>query len=581
MTRSPRPWKALVLAAGFGTRLLPYTRYVPKPLFTIAEEAVLDIIIRRLAEAGCGGAVVNTHHLHERIERHCAGRSYEIPVRLSYEPEILGTGGAMKNNAGFFGDAAFLVVNSDIVTDIDLAAVYRFHLEHAHAVTMVMHDCDRFNSVAVEDNRVVRFYRAADERPADACLMAFTGIHVVSPRVLDNIPGPGVNVDIIDIYKQMLERGQTIGAMIVTGHQWQDIGTPDAYRAVAFREMARRAAGIAFGDETVTAVEPIAPDGSDTCWFRITAPRGSLIACQRGIRPTDAAGEADAFTHINRHLFDKGIAVPRLWLSDPLAGISFLEDLGDVSLQAAVRSAADPAEVSRLYRLVIEQLLALALDGADGFDDAWTYQTPAYDREVIIERECRYFEKEFMNGYLGLDTGGLNLEPEYRSLADLTLDFAVAGLVHRDMQSRNIMIRDGQPYFIDVQGARRGPVQYDLAALLIDPYVNLSTDVQTRLLEEYEAGLTARQTVDRDMFRKGYACCAVTRNLQALGAFGFLTREKGKKQFEPHIPAAVASLVRNLSAMETITERRFPELTAAAVRVQEALGVRAAFRPPS
>jgi len=328
--------------------------------------------------------------------------------------------------------------------------------------------------------------------------------------------------------------------------------------------MTRQALGTAFGGATVTTVDPIPSDGSDTRWFRIGSPKGGLIACDRGLRPTDATSEAESFALINRYLFNKGIAVPKLFLSDPLPGLAFMEDLGDVSLQSAVQAANDD-ECLRLYRAVIDRLIDLAIMGVEGFKDAWTCQTPSYDRQLIIEKECRYFRNEFLAGYLGQDTGAMDLEPEFQSLADLTLSFSIPGLMHRDMQSRNIMIRDGRPYFIDVQGARRGPVQYDLASLLIDPYVNLPTDIQNRLLDYYQAGLSERLPFDPDHFRKGYACCAVTRNLQVLGAFGCLTRKKGKKQFAPHIPAAVNSLVKNIKAAEKITGENFPKLAAAGI----------------
>ena len=573
MTRSTQPWKALVLAAGYGTRLLPHTRHLPKPLFTINSVPLLDIIIEQLAGAGCGGVTVNTHHLAEKIERHCSSRRYPIPVRLSHEPEILGTGGAMKNNAGFFGDRPFLVINSDIITDIDLESVYHFHLRHGQDVTLVMHDYHRFNTVAVDGSgRVTRFFRTGDEMPPGERLLAFTGIHVIHPRVLDRIPQAGEFTDIIDVYSDLLADGNTITACIVEGHQWQDIGTPEAFREIAFEKMSRKALEAAFGNGAVTGVAPIASDGSDTRWFRVHSPAGSLVACDRGINTADTASEADAFTSINRHLFEKGIAVPRVYLSDPLAGLAFMADLGDLSLQAVVQSTTDDLTVIGIYRLVIDRLLDLAIKGAEGFNDSWTYQTPSYDRDVIIDRECRYFKNAFMAGYLGLDTGPMDLEKEFSRLADLTLKYAVTGLIHRDMQSRNIMISKDQPFFIDFQGARRGPIQYDLASLLIDPYVVLAPAIQQQLLDYYEAGLSARRQVNPELFRKGYACCAVTRNLQALGAFGFLTAKKQKTQFAPHIPAAVDALIRNIDHLEAITHIQFPKLAAAAEQAYKVLG---------
>ena len=105
--------KALILAAGFGTRLLPYTETTPKPLFTIDGQPVLDITICRLIEAGCQKIVINTHHLNDKITAFVKNRRYPIPITVRYEPEILGTGGGIKNMADIWSDQPFMVINSD------------------------------------------------------------------------------------------------------------------------------------------------------------------------------------------------------------------------------------------------------------------------------------------------------------------------------------------------------------------------------------------------------------------------------------------------------------------------------------
>ncbi len=128
--------KALILAAGFGKRLEPYTHHTPKPLFTISNQPLLDRVIRRLSSAGISAVMVNTHHLHHQIERYLTSHSYPIPVTTRYEPEILGTGGAIKNLSDFWDDEPFMVVNSDIITDIDLKNVFDFHLNLHHFLLM-------------------------------------------------------------------------------------------------------------------------------------------------------------------------------------------------------------------------------------------------------------------------------------------------------------------------------------------------------------------------------------------------------------------------------------------------------------
>ena len=109
------------------------------------------------------------------------------------------------------------------------------------------------------------------------------------------------------------------------------------------------------------------------------------------------------------------------------------------------------------------------------------------------------------------------------------------------------MVQDERIVFIDFQGGRLGPIQYDLASLLIDPYAALPPAVQEQLFAYGAAMLDSRYGADLERFEKGYRLCAVSRNLQILGAFAFLSRVKGKRQFETYIPAAVSGLARNLT----------------------------------
>ena len=118
--------------------------------------------------------------------------------------------------------------------------------------------------------------------------------------------------------------------------------------------------------------------------------------------------------------------------------------------------------------------------------------------------------------------------------------------MHRDLQSRNIMVRKGRYYLIDFQGGRIGPIQYDLASLLIDPYVELSDAIQGQLVDYCIQRLSTLGSVDRHTFYEGYRYCSLSRNLQILGAFAHLSRHKGKIYFEQFIPAAIKTLKYNL-----------------------------------
>ncbi len=555
--------KALILAAGFGTRLRPFTENTPKPLFTVAGISLLDTLICNLQQAGCKAIMINTHHLHEKIDAHIAGKQYEIPVTTRHEPEILGTGGAIKNIADFWDDHPFMVINSDIITDIEFEKVYDFHLNHIHPATLVLHDDPEFNTVVVDGNG---FIEAFDERPPrntriaspgkkskrflfeDTGKLTFTGIQVLNPEVLGLIPD-NAYCSIIDVYRTLTEKNRKIRAFVSKKYFWKDMGTPERYRQVVFKKMATKAFKETFlgaSSKKITRTK-LKGDGSDRDWYRVNHGNRSLVMADHGIKRDDKTSEAEAFVAIGRHLFRTGLPVPEIYLYDTFSGLVFMEDLGDVHLQTVILKTKNPEKIISYYQSVIRLLGRLSLSGKKDFDPAWTCQTPQYDKDLILEKECRYFVDAFLREYLGMDICFQDLEDEFRQLADNSLEFSVNGFMHRDMQSRNIILKNDHFYFIDFQGGRLGPIQYDLASLLIDPYVELPRSVQNILLDFSVKILAPAIKVHPRNFLSCYKYCAITRNLQILGAFGYLSRKKKKTYFEKYIPNAIKTLEVNLS----------------------------------
>jgi NDP-sugar pyrophosphorylase family protein/aminoglycoside/choline kinase family phosphotransferase len=536
-------FNALVLAAGFGTRLRPHSHKVPKPLFEVAGRPVIDIIICRLIDAGAVKIGINVHHLSEKIKAFIKSRNYPVCIECRNEPQLLGTGGAIGNFADFLGQKPFVVINSDILTDISISdAVFQHQLKRPSA-TLVVHDYPKFNKVAVgEDKKIISFNAGPESRYR---LMAFTGLQILDPVVYSYIK-PQKFVSSIDVFSAMIEDGHKIEALEACGHYWNDLGCPESFRQSAIDILAPEIFHRQFGHKTrFNGIKclPLAGDGSDRKWFRLVSGNKSIIAADHGIQTEKDFSEFDSFVAIGRHLFDRGAAVPEIYCHDRFSGLVFTQDLGDSLLQDIVLNSDNQNLVFDYYCSVIKNLILMHKNAKQGFDPAWAYQGALYDKKTILEKEGLYFVEAFLKNYLkmkNIDENGL--VSEFGAMADVIAECGINGFMHRDLQSRNIMVTEKDFFFIDFQAGRIGPVQYDLASLLTDPYTQLDPDIGHRLFSRAADMLGLTTKAGRQNFKKGYIYCAISRNLQALGAFGYLSLVKGKTQFARYMPAALNNL---------------------------------------
>jgi mannose-1-phosphate guanylyltransferase len=237
--------RAMILAAGLGTRLRPLTYIRPKALVPILGTTVLDFWLSRLLSIGCAGVVVNAFHHPEKLIRALQNRALPIPARVQVEEELLGTGGGIRNVLDFFGDEPFVVVNGDVLSDAPLQDLYAQFLQMEVEAGLLLHDYPEFNNVAVDEGGWILGFgeeaRKLMQERADVRLQAFTGIHLLQPRVLQHLAG-GQPADIIAVYRDMIAAGRPPKAMLVPGLFWREMGSIDAYWAL-HREMATVPAG--------------------------------------------------------------------------------------------------------------------------------------------------------------------------------------------------------------------------------------------------------------------------------------------------------------------------------------------------
>jgi mannose-1-phosphate guanylyltransferase len=213
--------QALLLAAGYGTRLRPYTTLRPKPLLPMLNRPLLLRSLAQLRALRCAPILVNCHHLAHLIE---AALAPWPELLIQHETEILGTGGSLRRALGRLHNEPLLVVNGDLYHEIDLALLYQQHLASGNQVTLALHDYPRFNKVGLDGDRVRSFDVSSDDKDER---LAFTGIHVVNPDALERIPPAGF-FHIIDLYRELADENK-VGFVRVDGARWHDIGTPEDY----------------------------------------------------------------------------------------------------------------------------------------------------------------------------------------------------------------------------------------------------------------------------------------------------------------------------------------------------------------
>jgi mannose-1-phosphate guanylyltransferase/mannose-1-phosphate guanylyltransferase/phosphomannomutase len=233
--------KAMVLAAGLGTRLRPLTYELPKPMVPVLGRPVMSHDLRLLAAHGFDDVIANLHYFPDQIrETFGDGSGHGVRLRYRYEPELLGTAGGVRNVRDHFGDETFLIVSGDALTDVDLTALWRRHREHGGIGTLTLRRVEDTREYGVvildEDGRIQGFQEKPD--PAEALSdLGNCGIYVFEPEIFDYFPDRPFVDWAQDVFPVLLE--QDVGFY---GHQideyWNDVGSMHEYRQGNFDALA-------------------------------------------------------------------------------------------------------------------------------------------------------------------------------------------------------------------------------------------------------------------------------------------------------------------------------------------------------
>ena len=229
--------KAMVLAAGFGNRLQPLTRVLPKPMFPVLGRPLLSHTFDLLKSAKVREAAVNTHHLPDSITNYFEReKPPHLKLHFSYEEKILGTAGGIKKMQDFLEDGPFILINGDIITDISLDKVIDFHKKNNSKLTLVVRQDispEQYDPIEIcEDGRIVHFVGASSmNTPENTTRVMFTGIQIMEPEVFERIPTGQFCGTTEDIFPQMVQDGIPVYGYRYDGY-WKDMGNRESYLQV-------------------------------------------------------------------------------------------------------------------------------------------------------------------------------------------------------------------------------------------------------------------------------------------------------------------------------------------------------------
>jgi aminoglycoside/choline kinase family phosphotransferase len=279
--------------------------------------------------------------------------------------------------------------------------------------------------------------------------------------------------------------------------------------------------------------------GSGRKIVRLSDGKQSAIGILHGVREENAA-----FLAFSRHFLRHGLPVPEIYGEDLDQGAYLEQDLGNTTLFDFL-SSNRPGEiiapsVVEAYRKVVAALPRFQIDAARDLDYSVCYPRSRFDRQSIAW-DLNYFKYYFLR-LAGIPFNEQALEDDFDRLTELLLSAPQDYFLYRDFQSRNVMLVNRQPYFVDYQGGRKGALQYDIASLLYDAKADLPPEIRLQLLDYYLEQLGSHIKLDRDAFLRYYYGFVYVRIMQALGAYGF----RGFYERKPHFLQSVPYALKNL-----------------------------------
>ena len=308
--------------------------------------------------------------------------------------------------------------------------------------------------------------------------------------------------------------------------------------------------------ERPTLILPLAPSGSHRVYYRLSSKDKVAVGAHNADRK-----ENQAFLAFSKHFKEKGLPVPTIYAEDLDRNVYLQEDLGATTLYSYLLQKGDyfPDYLLQIYKKVVEKLALLQVQGGEGLDFSVCYPRAAFDKQSMLW-DFNTFKYYFLK-LARIPFDEQLLEDDIDRFAEYLLTTDCSHFMFRDFQTRNIMIKSGEPYFIDYQGGRRGALQYDLASLLYQAKANIPDDIRRELLNHYLDALEKLIPVDREKFIEHFYGYVLIRSIQTFGTYGFRGLFERKEYFIKSIPFAIRNVKWILENASFPVE--MPELTRA------------------
>ena len=301
------------------------------------------------------------------------------------------------------------------------------------------------------------------------------------------------------------------------------------------------------------AIEEMPASGSNRRYFRLLG-NPTLIGVSG-----ESLEENRAFLYMAEHFKQKGLPVPTIYARSENNMFYLQEDLGDTLLFNAIEKGRQTSifseEEKELLRKTMRLLPAIQFAGADGMDFSYCHPQAEFNSRSILW-DLNYFKYCFLKA-TGLEFQEDRLEDDFQKMSDVLLRSSSATFLYRDFQSRNVMVKDGEPWLIDFQGGRKGPIYYDVASFLWQAKANYPNELRQELLNEYIQALRKYKPVDEAYFHAQLRHFVLFRTMQVLGAYGF----RGYFEKKPHFIQSVPYAIENLRQLLKEPYPEYPYLT--------------------